>query len=109
MSTKTIFNRPTFGLEITGKMDTCEACAMGKAKQSQSQNMLTEYTHNRVSSLILDIAGIKTPSKGGKSFWVLFVDAYSGCVVSRLVKYKSELEEMGMEVLKILANDEVKI
>jgi hypothetical protein len=80
----------------------------------QSQTKVSSKHVDRVYSqpgelLFLDIAGIKTPSKGGESFRVRFVDAYSGGVISRFLKYKSEFKKMGMEVFKRLADQGIKI
>jgi hypothetical protein len=59
--------------------------------------------------LYMDISSIRTPSKGNKKFWVLFVDAYSKCAMSRFLRYKSELVKVGLEFLQHLTTQGINV
>jgi hypothetical protein len=97
------------GLEVTGSLKTCESCAIGKAKQ-QSVPKHDDRVFKHPGELIyMDIAGIKKPSKGKKKFWVLFMDAFSGCIVSRFIQSKRDLAVVGIEVLRTLDIHGIKV
>jgi hypothetical protein len=92
------------GLEVTSTMEKCEACAIGKSKQKS----VPKQTDNKATAgelIYMDIASIKNPRQGGKKFWILLVDAYSGCAVSRFVKQKNEIVEVGVQLFNDLSKN----
>jgi hypothetical protein len=90
------------GWEITGVLDVCEACAVGKAKQKSIPKSVDTLYSRPDELMFIDIAGFQQPSKGGKRFWILFVDTFSKCSVSRFARYKSELPDIGFNVMQEL-------
>jgi tRNA U34 2-thiouridine synthase MnmA/TrmU len=64
-------------LTVTGTMTKCEACAIGKSKQKTVPKRSDIMVTSPGEMMHIDIASIKHPSKGGKKFWILFVDGFS--------------------------------
>jgi transposase InsO family protein len=99
----------SMGLEVTVTMEKCEACAIGKSKQKS----VPKQTDNKATApgelIYMDIARIKNPSQGSKKYWILFVDAYSGCAVSRFVKQKDESVEVGVQFFNDLSQEGIQI
>jgi hypothetical protein len=54
------------GWEITGVLDVCEACAVGKAKQKSIPKSVDTLYSRPDELMFIDIAGFQQPSKGGK-------------------------------------------
>ena len=90
------------GLEVTGKLGTCENCAIGKSKQKSVPKESSDKDMKPGELLYMDTSSVKEPSHGGKLHWILFVDAKTDCCISRFVKRKSSLRIVGLQVLREL-------
>lgn len=88
------------GISVTGKLKQCIHCGLEKA-QKKKMNKEDEHPSKVPGArLQLDISGIETPSLGGSKFWILIVDQYSRYKKSVFVKYKSQLSEEVMNVVR---------
>jgi hypothetical protein len=97
------------GLELTGTLKTCKSCAIGKAKQKNLSKHDERQSTHPGELVYLDIAGMKKPSKGKKRFWAIFVDSFSGCIISRFIQHKYELGSVGTAVLQELENLNISV
>jgi hypothetical protein len=97
------------GLEVTGTLKTCESCAIGKAKQKNLSKHDERQSTHPGELVYLDIAGMKKPSKGKKRLWVIFVDSFSGCIISRFIQHKYELASVGTAVLQELESLNISV
>ena len=77
--------------KVSGKLEVCEDCARAKIKSARTKK-LTETKANEIGERIfLDISSTRHPSMGGRHFWILVLDDFTGYHWSFFVKQKSEL------------------
>jgi transposase InsO family protein len=57
----------------------------------------------------MDIACIQHPSRGGEKYWILFVDAYIGCCISRFASKKSDLADIGLMLYQDLQREGIPV
>ena len=98
-----------YDIQLQGKMDICEECLIGKARQ---KNLAKESTKEKSKTLghclYIDI---KAESFGKKKFWLLIFDEARDNCWSYFLKYKSETSKEIIEFVKELKareNKEVK-
>ena len=90
------------GLRMKGSMHHCEGCGLGKMKQKNINKELVARAKSVGERMFMDISSIKHKSAGGAKFWALFMDDYSGFLMSRFLKKKSDLAEEGSTLIKRL-------
>lgn len=94
------------GIEITGKLETCESCAIGKASQKAVPKQVV-FREDRAptpgSLMYVDITSVRTPSYGSKQYWILMVDDKTDFCISKFVQRKSSLKIVGLRALQDLA------
>ena len=87
------------GITITrGSLDTCEACAIGKAKQKNVPKVSNQIPSTKPGELMyLDISTIKGekdgPAVNAKRHWRMMVDDWSGCKFSKFFTTKNGMIE----------------
>ena len=92
------------GVELTGKFDTCQSCAEGKARQ---KNMSKESEQSKVKGerIYMDLSTVKNKSYGSKHHWVLMVEDYSKYKWSLFLKKKSDLPESVHKLFQHIQNN----
>jgi len=82
------------GVEPTGIMDVCEACACAKAHQGNLNKVAMNKAKRPGERLFLDISGqMRHPTKGGRKFWAMLMDEKTSRKWSFFLKEKSELSD----------------
>jgi hypothetical protein len=66
-----------YGFKSFGSFDTCEQCAIMKARQKNVNKNWLGSSNLPGERLYVDISSIKERSFGGAKFWALIVDDYS--------------------------------
>ena len=90
------------GLNVTGKVQKCEHCAMGKARQKNIPKEVKNKSTTAGERLYFDISSVKSKSKGTSRFWLLVVDEATDYCWSFFLKKKSELSKKMIDLLKQL-------
>ena len=60
--------------KLLGKFKTCEDCAVGKAKQKNTNKEWLQGSKNPGERLYIDISPIKAENFGGSKLWDLMID-----------------------------------
>ena len=81
----------TMNLRTTGKLDECEDCRIGKAKQKAINKTNEKQSTIAGERLCIDISSIKGCSLGGRTFWNLTVDEATNMAWSHFLRKKSDL------------------
>jgi len=95
-------------LKLIGTMDSCEDCALAKARQKNIPKLNPNRSSIPGERLYLDISGIKAKSMGGNKYWVLIVDDATGMKWSFFLKLKDELPASVMPFLQGLRASDTK-
>jgi hypothetical protein len=66
-----------YGFKSSGDFDTCEQCAIAKARQKNVNKNWLGSSNLPGEHLYVDISSIKERSIGGAKFWALIVDDYT--------------------------------
>ena len=66
------------GWILTGKLQKCEHCAIGKAKQKNVPKYVEKRDFSPGEGWSIDISSIKNSSAGGSKYWCLWVDRSTG-------------------------------
>lgn len=66
------------GIKLVGKADTCEDCALAKARQKNLAKENPNKTNVPGLQIYMDQSKVKGTSIGGKSNWLLLVDEATG-------------------------------
>ena len=88
-----------FGWELTGELEKCTACAVGKTKRKKLNRELQPKSSVPGERLFLDISSVKATSIGGAKFWLLVLDDATDMCWSFFLKEKSELAEVVLQLL----------
>jgi hypothetical protein len=71
---------------ITGRLQKCEDCAIAKIHQKPVPKVTHQAPTTHTGELMyIDISSTFTTSYGGKKYWVLMVDDFSDCCVTKFV------------------------
>jgi hypothetical protein len=89
-------------VNVTGKLETCENCAMGKAKQKNVPKVNENVSTVPGERLYIDISSIKERSIGGSKFWLLAVDEATHMKWSFFLKSKDQTTATMIPFLKEL-------
>jgi hypothetical protein len=81
-----------YGFKSSGCFDTCEQCAIAKARQKNFNKQWLGSSNLPGERLYVDISSIKERSFGGAKFWALIVDDYSFYCWSFVMKNKLDLK-----------------
>ena len=96
-----------YDIELQGKLEPCEKCLIGKARQ---KNVLKETTTEKSKTpghrLYIDISSIKSESFGKKKFWLLIVDEATDNCWSYFLKQKSQTAKTVAEFVQNLKSKE---
>ena len=96
-----------YEIELQGKLEPCEKCLIGKARQ---KNLLKETRQEKSKTpghrLYLDISSVKGESFGKKKFWLLVVDEATDNCWSFFLKQKSQTAKTIIEFIKNLKSKE---
>jgi hypothetical protein len=90
------------GWELSGKLDVCADCAIGKAKQKNTNKHWSNGSKIPGERLFVDISSIKGESYGGAKFWALVVDDCTDFCWSFFMKSKSDLKGKVSTLIKEL-------
>jgi hypothetical protein len=91
-----------YGIKLTGTMDICENCGLGKSKREAVKKISESSSKIPGERLFIDISSIQAESFGGSKYWLLILDDFTGVSWSYFLKKKSDLSERVMELLKDL-------
>ena len=91
-----------YNWDLTGKLDACVDCAVGKARQKNVNKSWTGGSKIPGERLFVDISSIKSESYGGAKFWALIVDDYTDFCWSFFLKKKSDLKCKVVDVINEL-------
>jgi hypothetical protein len=81
-----------YGFKYSGNFDTCEQCAIAKARQKNvNKNWLGSSTFSG-ERFYADISSIKERIFGGVKFWALIVDDYPDYCWSFVIKNKLNIK-----------------
>jgi hypothetical protein len=80
-----------YGFKCSGNFDTCEQCAIAKARQKNVNKNWLGSSNLPGERLYVDISLIKQGSIGGSKFWDLIIDDYTD-YCWRLLKNKPDLK-----------------
>jgi len=92
----------SLGIEPTGKIQSCEGCALAKAKAKAVPKITTLKASTPAERLYVDISGPYKKSLIGSNYWILFVDQYTGKAWSYFVNKKSLLASIADALLTTL-------
>jgi hypothetical protein len=81
-----------YGLKSSGSFDTCEQCAIAKARQKNVNKDWLGSSNFRGECLYVDISSIKERSFGGAKFWALIVDDHKDYCWSFVMKNKLDIK-----------------
>jgi hypothetical protein len=81
-----------YGFKSSGSFDTCEQCAIAKARQKIVNKQWLGSSNLPGERLYIDISSIKERIFGVAKFWALIVDDYSDYCWSFVMKNKSDLK-----------------
>ena len=99
-----------YGITLTGKLPSCEECALAKAKQkSVSKVTPNSASKKKGERLYMDISSIRTTSFGGAKFWLLVVDEATDFCWSFFMKNKSDTTEHMITLLKTLQGQNINV
>jgi hypothetical protein len=82
-----------YGLKHSGNFETCEECAVAKARQKNVNKSWLNSSDVPGERLYIDISSIAERIFGGATFWALIIDDYSDYCWSCILKRKSVLKE----------------
>jgi hypothetical protein len=89
-----------------GKFETCEDCAVGKAKQKNNNKQWLQDSKNPGERLYIDVNSIKGESFGESRFWALIIDDCTKyCWRFFLIKKNSLKEKIASLILELKAQD----
>lgn len=77
-------------LKVTGTLETCEHCKLGKAQKTKMNKETTNKCNVPLERVYVDIAPVLRTSLGGKRFWLLIVDEATKYKWSYFLKHKSD-------------------
>ena len=93
-----------YSIAVKGELETCEHCAIGKAKQKS----VPKFAANRAlvfgERVFFDLSWIKGTSLGNSNYWLLAVDECTKFCWSRFIKKKSDLKTEMMRILEDIEN-----
>jgi hypothetical protein len=81
-----------YGFKSSGSFDTCEQCAIAKARQKNVNKQWLGSSNLPGERLYINMSSIKERSFDGAKFWALIVDDYSDYCWSFVMKNKSDLK-----------------
>jgi hypothetical protein len=81
-----------YGFKSSGSFDTCEQCAISKARQKNVNKNWLGSSNFPGERLYVDVNSIKERSFGGAKFWALIVDDYTDYCWSFVMKNKSDIK-----------------
>ena len=84
----------SLNVELTGKLLSCESCALAKAKAKKVSKISTTKATYAGERLYLDISGPYKKSIVGSDYWVLVVDDFTSKSWSFFTKKKSALSQI---------------
>ena len=106
------------GIQLTGQLAPCEACARAKAKQKNIKKVVFDDGVRKIvkpgAKIGMDISYIKDTSYGGSKFWLLMIDYATDYCWSYFLKSKDETGDKLVSMVKQLKNeykikDQIKI
>ena len=80
------------GLNLTGKLDSCESCDLAKARQANLNKKTVPRCNIPGERLYIDISSPTAKSLSGKRHWLLVLDDCTYFVWSYFLKEKSDLQ-----------------
>jgi hypothetical protein len=81
-----------YGFKSTGSFDTCEQCAIAKARQKSVNKNWLGSSDLPGERLYVDISSIQKRSFSGGKFWALIIDDYTDYCWSFVMKNKSDIK-----------------
>ena len=98
-----------YGVKIHGNYETCEECALAKARQKNLNKESSTRSNQAGERLFIDISSISYPSFGGARFWLLIVDDFTDYCWSYFMKNKSDLSSKMQELIQELKTKQLKV
>ena len=83
-------------LKLCGEWENCVSCVEGKAKKKNLKQKWASDSKKVSDRLYIDLIYIDGTCYGGKRYWNLTVDDYSGEMWSTFLKKKSDLSDQYM-------------
>jgi hypothetical protein len=94
-----------FGWKIIGNFETCEACAIAKAKQKNINKFNDHKTDVPGERFYIDVSYINEPTYGGSKYWLLIVDEATKFKWSYFLKTKDEVATKVIALFNKLSNE----
>ena len=83
----------------------CTGCGIGKTRQKSMNEDSVSWTNKIGERMFMDISSIKHESAGGTKSWDIFIDDYSGFLINRFIKKKSNLAKLGTTLFRRLKTE----
>ena len=93
-----------FGVQLSGALDVCENCAIGKIRKKNLKQETDKVNKAKQPGerLYIDITSMKVANILGKRFWNLAVDEATNMCFSLFMQNKSDLAELFTKFLKVM-------
>ena len=93
-----------YGVKLIGDFEVCSHCAEAKAKAAAIPKTVDDEKRSKKPGerLSFDVSSIKARSYGGAKYWLLVMDDATGFIWSYYLKYKSQVKDKMVELIKHL-------
>jgi len=99
-----------YGWTLKGSLNTCEDCALSKARQRNIPKETATKSTQKGERLFIDISSVSGQSFGGRTFWLLVVDDFTDYCWSFFLHEKSDLSvHMITLVLDLEKKNNIKV
>ena len=75
-------------MKVTGKLEVCEDCALGKAKQKKIPKIAESKSKKAGDTIMFDVSSFKHKSYRGAKPWLAIVDDHTDMCWSKVLKKK---------------------
>jgi hypothetical protein len=99
----------SYDYKLLGKFKTCEDCAVGKAKQNNTNQYWQQCSNNPRDILYIGILSIRGERFGGSKFWTLIIDDCTNYCWSYFLNKKSSLKEKDTSLILELRDQNIKV
>lgn len=91
-----------YGIKLNGTPNPCYECSISKAKQKNTSKWTDVKSKTPGERLFIDISSSKALSFSGSKFWLLIVDDASDKCWSQFLKFKSDLPQQVINLIKLM-------
>lgn len=93
-----------YGVKLTGEFKVCSHCAEAKARAAAIPKTVEDEKRSKTPGerLAFDVSSIRARSYGGSKYWLLVMDDATGFIWSYFLRYKSQVKDKMVELIKHL-------